>query len=67
MGVDAATGAALEHYPSPVAFTLEAEQTPGAKPQVGPRRGKKPKALAFKPDAEAAPAATPAAAQPSRS
>lgn len=57
MGVDAATGATLEHYPSPVAFTLEAEPTPGAKPAVGPRRrGKAPKALAFKPDAE--PAAT---------
>ncbi|WP_020178710.1 PEGA domain-containing protein [Methylopila sp. M107] len=33
MGVDAATGATLEHYPSPVVIALEPIQSP-----VGPRR-----------------------------
>lgn len=61
MGVDAATGAALEHYPSPVAFVMEPTAPAPAKPQLGPRRGKTPKALAFKPEAE-----TPAAASATR-
>jgi hypothetical protein len=54
MGVDAATGATLEHYPSPVAFTLEPVAPPPAAVKP-PRRGAKSKPLAFKPDAEAAP------------
>ncbi|RXF74085.1 PEGA domain-containing protein [Hansschlegelia zhihuaiae] len=51
MGVDASTGATLEHYPSPVAFTME----PAAPAKLTPpRRGAKPKALAFKPEAKTA-------------
>jgi hypothetical protein len=58
MGVDAATGAALEHYPSPVAFTMERE-APAVSDVKPPRRGAKPRALAFKPEADTAPAAAP--------
>lgn len=55
MGVDAATGAALEHYPSPVVLALRPIQappsalTPKGKSKSG---GAKPKALAFQPDTE---------------
>lgn len=66
MGVDAATGAALEHYPSPVALLMEpAKPVPAGripyKPGAAPKgKADKPgKALAFKPDAETPPAPSP--------
>ena len=43
MGVDAATGSTLEHYPNPVSVTLEAvRRTPAAPPA---RRGRAPKPI----------------------
>jgi hypothetical protein len=49
MGVDAATGSTLEHYPNPVFATLQASGRPGAKASRTPR----PKA--FKPEAQGTP------------
>lgn len=44
MGVDAATGATLEHYPSPVALVLDpSPRTPSAKPAKRDRRKTGPK------------------------
>jgi hypothetical protein len=43
MGVDAATGATLEHFPNPVTVVL---QRAGAPPPQGPQRGRKPPAVA---------------------
>lgn len=56
MGVDAATGAALEHYPSPVVLALQPIQAPAGsvaptkKDGGKPARTKRPKALAFNQD-----------------
>lgn len=56
MGVDAATGATLEHYPNPVAITLEPD-APAAAPakpapiKPGRRKGAAQKPVAFKPEA----------------
>ena len=47
MGVDAATGATLEHFPNPVTVIL---QRSGSPPQ-GPQRGRKPPAVAQRPPA----------------
>ncbi|GGH27112.1 hypothetical protein GCM10007036_35410 [Alsobacter metallidurans] len=49
MGVDAATGSTLEHFPNPVNATLEALHRAPA-PTVS-RRGRAPKAIAPAPDA----------------
>ncbi|GLK80223.1 PEGA domain-containing protein [Methylopila turkensis] len=53
MGVDAATGATLEHYPSPVALVLEPHSVAPAAAPAKPTRRKAttPKPLAFKPEA----------------
>ncbi|MFD1702414.1 PEGA domain-containing protein [Methylopila henanensis] len=53
MGVDAATGATLEHYPSPVALVLEPHAAAPAPTPARPTRKKTtaPKPLAFKPEA----------------
>ena len=51
MGVDAATGATLEHYPSPVVLALQPIQAPPSAVAPGARtKSAKPKALAYKPD-----------------
>lgn len=49
MGVDAATGSTLEHFPNPVNVTLEALHRAPA--STGGRRGRAPKAMAPAPDA----------------
>lgn len=54
MGVDASTGAALDHYPSPVAFLMEPAAAAPSATTSGPRKRRAPKALAFKPDPEPA-------------
>lgn len=54
MGVDAASGATLEHYPSPVALVLEPNAPAAAPAKPGRKPAKTPRPLAFKP--EAAPA-----------
>jgi hypothetical protein len=58
MGVDAATGATLEHFPNPVTVIL---QRSGAPTPQGPQRGRKPPAVAQRPPAppDAAPVMQP--------
>lgn len=43
MGVDAATGATLDHYPNPVVLNLEPASAPAAAPKAPPRKSRGPK------------------------
>ena len=57
MGVDAASGATLEHYPNPVLAVLQPAAAPGRPPQPGERRRRDAPAVSQRPSAP--PAATP--------
>ena len=62
MGVDAASGATLEHFPNPVVAVLQPVAAPGRTPQPGERRRRDAPAVSQRPVAP--PVATPAAYVP---
>ena len=57
MGVDAASGATLEHHPNPVVAVLQPAAAPGRPPQPGERRRRDAPAVSQRPAAP--PVATP--------
>jgi len=62
MGVDAASGATLEHFPNPVVAVLQPAAAPGRVPQPGERRRRDAPAVSQRPAAP--PVATPASYVP---